>query len=204
VVGSGNLSNGGFLQNTECSLYSDDKNVFWTLDAWFEKLFSDDSFTKQLSEPDIRHYKKRFDAARKANKAVKQLQQEAEDDIGEQHRLGLGNWKQAVDLAKTFFRSPRFKNDYVPRRATTAQEIKSALRYPNFYFDEDGLEDLYKIQALGHLIEVRKPLVWKQRKKLQAGLAGGEDWIRTQSEFSQHTLFKRAPMVARHVSKVNA
>jgi hypothetical protein len=79
-----------FLQNIECSLYSDDKNVFSTLDAWFEKLFSDDSLTKQLREPDIRRYKKRFDAAKLANKAVKQLQREAEDDIGEQHHAGLG------------------------------------------------------------------------------------------------------------------
>jgi len=112
VVGSGNLSNGGFLQNIECGLYSDDENVFITLDAWFEKLFSDESLTKQLREPDIRHYKKRFDAAKSANKAVKELQDEAEDEIGEQHRAGLGNWEQAVRLAKKFFTSKRFLNYY--------------------------------------------------------------------------------------------
>jgi hypothetical protein len=133
-------------------------------------LFSDDSLTKELREPDIRRYKKRFDAAKKANKAVKQLQDEAEDEIGEQHRAGLGNWKQAVRLAKRFFTSRRFTNYYVPKRATTAKEIKSALQYPKFDFDEDGLEDYYKIQALGHLIEVRKRRVWAQRRKLQAGL----------------------------------
>jgi HKD family nuclease len=170
VVGSGNLSNGGFLQNIECGLYSDDENVYSTLDAWFERLFSDNSLTKQLREPDIRHYKKRFDAAKNANKEVKELQKEAEDEIGEQHRAGLGNWKQAVRLAKKFFTSRRFLRYYEPKRAATAKEIKYSLRYPKFDFDEDGLEDYYKIQALGHLIEVRKPRVWAQRKKLQAGL----------------------------------
>jgi HKD family nuclease len=100
VVGSGNLSNGGFQQNIECGLYSNDEDVFSTVDAWFDRLFSDDSLTKQLREPDILHYKKRFDAARKANKAVEQLQYEAEDEIGEQHRARLGNWKRAVSLAK--------------------------------------------------------------------------------------------------------
>jgi HKD family nuclease len=170
VVGSGNLSNGGFLENIECGLYSDDKRVFSALDGWFEELFSNELLTKQLREPDIRRYKKRFDAAKKANKAVKQLQQEAEDDIGEQHRAGLGNWKQAVTLANAFFKSTRFKNHYVPKRATTTKEIKTALRYPKFDFNKDGLGDFYKIQALGHLIEVRKPRVWKQHKKLQAGL----------------------------------
>jgi HKD family nuclease len=170
VVGSGNLSNGGFLQNIECGLYSDDKNVFATVDAWFERLFSDDSLTKQLREPDIRHYKKRFDAAKSANRVVKELQNEAEDEIGEQHRAGLGNWKRAVLLARKFFISRRFLEHYQPKRARTAKQIKSALRYPGFDFDQDGLEDYYKIQALGHLIEVRKPRVWAQRKKLQAGL----------------------------------
>src|SRR5580658_8471103 len=51
VVGSGNLSNGGFLRNIECGLYSDDQSVFSTLDTWFGSLFSDDSLTKQLREP---------------------------------------------------------------------------------------------------------------------------------------------------------
>jgi HKD family nuclease len=146
VVGSGNLSNGGFLQNIECGLFSNDKNVFSSLDVWFEKLFSDDCLTKQLREPDIRRYKKRFDAAKKANKAVEKLQREAEDDIGERHRAGLGNWKHAVNLARTFFGSPRFRNHYATQRSKTANEIKTTLRYPRFDFDEDGLEDFYKIR----------------------------------------------------------
>jgi HKD family nuclease len=170
VVGSGNLSNGGFLQNIECGLYSDDTTVLSTVNSWFESLFSDESITKSLREPDIRRYEKRFDAAKKANAAVRQLQEEAEDEIGEQHRAALGNWKQAVDLAKKFFNSRRFLKDDEPRLATIAKEIKSALRYPNFDFDKDGLEDYYKIWALGHLIAIRKPRVWAQRKKLQAGL----------------------------------
>ena len=170
VVGSGNLSNGGFLQNIECGLYSENKSVFANLDAWFERLFSDDSLTKELREPDIRHYKKRFDAAKSANKAIKELQHDAEREIGEQHQAGLGNWNEAVRLAKQFFTSKRFLNHYLPNRARTAKELKSALRYPKFNFDQDGLEDYYKIHALGHLIEVRKPRVWAQRKKLQAGL----------------------------------
>lgn len=170
VVGSGNLSNGGFLQNIECGLYSDDKKVFSTLNAWFERLFSDNSLTKQLREPDIRRYKKRFDAARKAKKKINQLQQEAEDDIGERHRAGLGEWKRAVGRAKTFFGSQTFRNKYGGRGTQIEKDIKRALRYPSFDFDRAGLESFYKIQSLGHLIEISKENVWKQRKKLQAGL----------------------------------
>jgi hypothetical protein len=170
IVGSGNLSNGGFRQNIECGLFSNDPTVYASLDEWFEKLFSDQALTKQLREPDIRRYKKRFDAAKKANKEVSQLQQEAEDDIGERHRTGLKKWKEAVDLAKEFFRSKRFKNHYAVGRAGTVKKIKAALQYPKFDFKREGFEAFYKIHSLGHLIEVRKPQVWKERAKLRSGL----------------------------------
>lgn len=170
VVGSGNLSSGGFLENIECGLFSDDASVYSSVDAWFEKLFCDDRLTKQLRESDIRRYKKCFDAAKRANKQVVQLQHDAEDDIGKRHQAGLRNWKQAVDLAKAFFKSEEFRNDYAPELAGVVKQIKAALRYPTFDFDNDGLEDFYKIKTLGHLIEIRKPEVWRQRSKLQKGL----------------------------------
>jgi HKD family nuclease len=128
VVGSGNLSNGGFLKNIECGVFSDDPTVYQSVDAWFDRLFCDDTLTKEIREPDIRRYKKRFDAARKAAKEVERLQGEAEEDIGERHRAGLKKWKQAVALAKEFFASKGFKDDYEPGLRETARKIKTALR----------------------------------------------------------------------------
>jgi len=58
VVGSGNLSEGGLLQNVECGLYSDNKGLYSRVNDWFERLFGDDSLTANLTEPDIRRYKK--------------------------------------------------------------------------------------------------------------------------------------------------
>jgi HKD family nuclease len=170
VVGSGNLSDGGFVKNIECGLFSDDPNVYSSLDGWFERLFSDDTLTKQLREPDIRSYKRRYDAAKKANREVEQLQQEAEEDIGERHRAGLRQWKRAIGRAKTFFASAPFKKKYAVDRASVAKKIKRAVHYPTFDFDYVGLEKFYKIRGLGHLIEIAKANVWKRRKRLQAGL----------------------------------
>lgn len=170
VVGSGNLSDGGFLNNIECGLFSDDRSVYGSLDDWFERLFSDDRLTTPLRESDIRTYKQRYDAAKKANKEVEQLQQDAEDDIGERHRAGLRQWKRAIGQAKAFFSSARFKKKYAADRARVAREIKRALHYPTFDFDYVGLEKYYKIRGMGHLIEISKANVWRQRKKLQAGL----------------------------------
>jgi len=169
VVGSGNLSNGGFLENIECGLYCDDIKLYASFDAWFETLFCDEMLTKQLSEPDIRRYKKRFDVAKKSRTMVERLQQEAEEDISERHRAALGRWKHAVSLARAFFRYKDFPRHAVHRQKA-AKNIKAALRYPGFDFDKDGLDAFYNIDALGHMIQIRKPRVWKQRAKLQAGL----------------------------------
>jgi HKD family nuclease len=145
VVGSGNLSEGGLLQNVECGLYSDDKGVYSRVNDWFERLFGDDSLTTDLAEPDIRRYKKRFDAAKKARKLVEKLQEQAEQDIGERHNAGLRRWNHAVALARKFFKSKKFKSHYAAQRPRDAKEIKDALNYPQFDFDREGLEAFYKI-----------------------------------------------------------
>ncbi len=170
VVGSGNLSEGGLLQNIECGLYSDDQGVYSRMDDWFEGLFGDDSLSTDLTEPDIRRYKKRFDAAKKARKQVEKLQEQAEEDIGERHRAGMRRWKHAVILARRFFKSKKFKSHYAPQRPRDAKEIRDALNYPQFDFDRDGLEAFYKIQSLGHLIEIGKPQAWRQRARLKRAL----------------------------------
>jgi HKD family nuclease len=170
VVGSGNLSEGGLLLNLECGLYSDEKGVYSRVNDWFERLFGDESLTTDLTEPDIRRYKKRFDAAKKARKQVEKLQEQAEEDIGEHRNAGMRRWNHAVALARKFFKSTKFKGHYAAQRPHDAKEIKDALNYPEFDFDRDGLEAFYKIQALGHLIEIGKPQAWKQRSKLQHGL----------------------------------
>jgi len=171
VVGSGNLSEGGLLQNIECSLFSADKGVYSRVDDWFEKLFGDDSLTTDLTEPDIRRYRKRFDTAKKARKQIEKLQKQAEEDIGERHNAGMRRWNHAVTLARQFFKSKKFKGHYAVQRPQDAKEIRDALNYPQFDFDRDGLEAFYKIQSLGHLIEIGKPQAWKQRSKLQAALS---------------------------------
>jgi HKD family nuclease len=170
VVGSGNLSEGGFVKNIECGLFSRDPKLYALFDRWFEKLFSNDAISKQLREPDIRRYKKKWKAAREANRKIEELQRDAEAEIGERHRAGLENWNEAIALAKRFFGSQRAKKHYAAGRAGTAKEIKRVLRYPQFDFDRSGLEDFYRIHALGHLIEIRKESVWRQKSKLQAAL----------------------------------
>ena len=170
VIGSGNLSAGGLVHNIECGHFVGSGEGLQSVSEWFDNLFDDDAHTKELREPDIRRYRTRFEDAKKANKTIRTLQEEAEEDIGDRHRAGLGKWKQAVARAKRFFDSKKFKDSYLDERARIGDEIRAALNYPSFEFDQIGFEQFYKILALGHLIEIRKPRVWRQRKRLQSAL----------------------------------
>lgn len=167
VIGSGNLSAGGLLHNVECSYFVTASRDLKEVKGWFDFLFGDDSRTKDLNDSDIRRYRPLHEKAKAANRSVQGLQVEAEADIGDRHRASLRKWKQAVSQARRFFSSQRFIRTYQDERANIGNEIKAALDYPHFDFDRAGFEQFYKVLALGHLIEVSKPRVWRQRAKLR-------------------------------------
>jgi HKD family nuclease len=170
LVGSGNLSNGGLSSNIECAIFTDAAVTCAHVSAWFDELFLNREWTKDLNDRDISRYKVRFDAAKRARAKVTELEEEVEEAIGERYRAGLGHWRKAVNLARRFFRTNRFKSWYRNDRRGLDRKIKIALRYPQFDFDKAGLEDFYKIRSLGHLIEVAKNSVWRQKTRLQSGL----------------------------------
>jgi phosphatidylserine/phosphatidylglycerophosphate/cardiolipin synthase-like enzyme len=54
VVGSGNLSAGGFRDNVECSLFTDDQELVSDLSGWFDEVSK--TLAVKLEEPVIRLY----------------------------------------------------------------------------------------------------------------------------------------------------
>jgi hypothetical protein len=170
VIGSGNLSGGGFLSNIECSLFSTDPGIVQKADEWFERLFGDDGLTSTLRSKDIDRYRTKYKEVTRKNKEIESLARQIEEHIANRHRASIARWKEAVAKATRFFKSQHFKEYYAEDRATVGPKIKQALNYPTFEFDREGLERFYKIQSLGHLIEIYKNRVWEQRKKLKAGL----------------------------------
>jgi HKD family nuclease len=62
IVGSGNLSRGGLLNNIECSLYTEDKGLLRRLTGWFEKLFAEDA--SPITAPVIKAYEPYHEKAR--------------------------------------------------------------------------------------------------------------------------------------------
>ena len=68
VIGSGNLSGGGFLNNIECSLFSTVPCIVQQADEWFERLFGDNALTSTLRGKDIDKYRTKYNEATRKNR----------------------------------------------------------------------------------------------------------------------------------------
>jgi HKD family nuclease len=98
IVGSGNLSGGGLLNNIECSLYTEDGGVLLRLKRWFDTLFYDErasSVTPSVikeCEPFHRTVKLHAEEARRAGrrfeKEVAQLRRSRVNEIMRDARKG--------------------------------------------------------------------------------------------------------------------
>jgi len=68
VIGSGDLSGGGFLSNIECSLFSTVPRIVQQADGWFGRLFGDNALTSTLRGKDIDKYRTKHNEAMRKNK----------------------------------------------------------------------------------------------------------------------------------------
>ncbi len=166
IVGSGNLSNGGLIDNEECSLYTQNETDLKALITWFDNLFdrSLDLLDGVLDDYEVKRNKYRA-VAKKAEKEQHKL----EEEFSQESTASLKRWEAAVRIARAYFKSSEFPQHYKARQ-TGAEQIRTALRYPNFDFDRKGWEAFYKVPELGHLIPIRKHSIYKKKRRLQKGL----------------------------------
>ena len=79
MVGSGNLSGGGLLNNIECSLYTEDDGVLLRLKRWFDRLFYDER-ASSITPSVIKEYEPFHQMAKRhageARKAGRQFEKE--------------------------------------------------------------------------------------------------------------------------------
>jgi hypothetical protein len=65
--------------------------------------------------------------------------------------------------------SKRYIKSY-SERLGAAKNIKAALRYPEFDFDNAGWQSFYGIKEMGHLIPIWRDRIFRNKKRLQSGL----------------------------------
>jgi HKD family nuclease len=164
VVGSGNLSAGGFRDNVECSLFTDDPKMVSQLSEWFDKV--SETLAVKLEEPIISRYEPLY--KKYQSRSIKLIQQES-DDLGEIDRAieaTLRRWDKAVSDARSFFKSDEFMSQRKKCHDAIGR-IRASLNYPRFKFDYVGWQEFLDVREFGNLARIQM-----HKKELVRNLGG--------------------------------
>jgi hypothetical protein len=80
------------------------------------------------------------------------------------------NWEEALRKAKKYFEGRDFKASYASRQKG-AEDIRAALRSPDFTFDKKGFKKFFSIPALGGLSHLNRDKIFRRgANKIRHGL----------------------------------
>jgi HKD family nuclease len=162
IVGSGNLTSGGFRSNVECSIYTAEVGHVDALVQWFRELEC-----TPLSEKAILKYEPHYDKAASARKALEAAQKVAEDDI--RLEIVFRRRSEAIQAAKAYFGSVPFAEKKA-RLSNIIPTYRKMLAYPAFTFDTTAWTEFYKKSWLGKIREAYLPSTVENIGKIQDGL----------------------------------
>jgi HKD family nuclease len=168
IVGSGNLTAHGLKKNVECFVYTRTPSHITDLESWFDGLFQSDG-AKDLDKEDIDEYERTRKPTEQFLQKLELSSLRSQQKIVEMHEASMAHRNKAIQAAKKYFATRRFRKSYRDR-SRAAQAIKKALRYPDFNFDENGWKVFYSIWDLGHLIAIYRDSIFKKRTRLVGAL----------------------------------
>jgi hypothetical protein len=166
VVGSGNLSEGGFITNTECAVFVNDAAYLRNLTEWFDMQF--DAGTPLILKM-IDTYEPAYTKAKAKRAALEKLQNATHSKLKSVGQASLANWNGVLAKAEKYFRSPSFNKSY-SEREKAAKRILELLRAPDFDFDRDGWNEFFSVRPLGRLDERYRDKLFSQQRKLRQAL----------------------------------
>ena len=163
IVGSGNLSQRGMQDNTECCVYVQDAELVKQLASWFETEFDR---ANGLNEFAIKEYEPYYERNRERRRKLEDEQRLAQKKV----RSVVWDSRKAQKEAKKYFASPKFDRDY-KQRQDGREDILKALNYPKFEFDEEGFKEFFSIGALGRLNPLNRDKIFRRgANKIKDGL----------------------------------
>lgn len=177
IIGSGNLSHGGLQSNYECSVYITDPKVLSEINSWFCYICSEPAGAVQLSAAHIDAYRAKYKKAAAALATVRKQQKTIEREIRREHLASMDRWQAAVRVARKYFSSQRFKNDW-REWELGIRSIRSVIKAPEFHYSQRQWQEFFEIWTLGHLIPIYRDVAFREVTKTQQGLralANAED-----------------------------
>jgi len=157
IIGSGNLSSGGFINNIECAVYINDQNILNSLFPWFITLFDD---CYPLNKKIINDYKKKYIKARPLKREIDKIKNNNEEPM-----IYTSDFIKDI---KAFFKTKKF-HIWNKERNLIITKIKKALHYPSFNFSQDDWDEFYGYPHLGYLLPIYRDRIFLKKEKLQDG-----------------------------------
>lgn len=150
IVGSANLSNGGFESNIECSAYLDSPGVATDMQDWFDDLWN--------ASPALTS--ERFDAYRKGYEKTLQLRElvRASVDAASLDLVHLEqSWRreEAIKEARRYFLSPKGITA-AKRRVSAMKAIRKCLKPRSFDFGRPEWNRFLEIHEFGSMKRIRR------------------------------------------------
>jgi len=169
-IGSGNATNGGFLSNIEMGVKVETQNGGEVLDII--NAYIKDSI--KVTADFLKEYSELYEERKKAEKANKRLTEKV-------IKIAVNDYEVTSELRKEFIKhlkAYKRKKHYeatVNGRKMALKSLRQSLDYPRF--QDVKLEEFFKIQDMGHLLEIPKPSIWADLDKFRLMLSYLNDSI---------------------------
>jgi len=162
IVGSGNLSQGGIQDNTECCVYVRDAELVEQLASWFG-----DEFKKahQLNPFSIKEYERFYVRNRGRRRKLE------DERLAAQERVD--DWIPPEALlreAKAYFASPKWAEEDYEGWQRGRDQILEAIRYPRFNFDAGGFKKFFSVKTFGGLSHFKRQKIFRKADRIKRGL----------------------------------
>jgi HKD family nuclease/predicted DNA-binding protein YlxM (UPF0122 family) len=173
IVGSGNLTSGGLLTNTECALYANNRSVVNALELWFEGCWKKGKDIKlkaiKAYEPSFEKARKALQLARKNQRHIQSKIEEITDEEDGKKEATLKLLKKAVKEFNAYSKRPEFRSEYRLRRDAVTS-LQKLLHTSGFDFKNEEFAEFYKAPQLGGLRERWLREILKRPARLKSGL----------------------------------
>jgi HKD family nuclease len=164
IVGSSNLSKGGFGGNVECNVYLEQDSVVKAIDEWFDHQWD---FGHDLDSPFFNSYIEQYQKIEIQRRAFRSKLELAHSEL----HLKESKWRQKTALTKTleYWKGGKGRSDVQDRERAIA-DMRRSLKFPDFTFDSSGYEEFLGNYELGHIVPIHKHRTISALPQLRAAL----------------------------------
>lgn len=151
-IGSGNATDGGFRSNIEMGVKLETQDGGEVLDIINNYIKGSVKVTADF----LKEYSELYEERKKAEKANKRLTEKAIKLAVEDYEAVSESRKELIKHLKAYKRKKQYEA-IVNGRRTALESLRKTLDYPRF--QDVRLEEFFKIEDMGHLLEIPKPSI---------------------------------------------